>query len=181
MESRESRSRTRSSCSSLSLSLPRKADPLYYGQSYEMIAPQGGPPSIGKGLFLLFSRLPEGTDLLTILLSLAVPTHFAKVILASRPPSSSLALIKPSSPSNDRKEWVQGAFVLPNEPIPDQTRLEGFVVPVESVERAAGLNLLPEDMKGVRELCKVSFLEKKTNFVPPSSSLALFSWSRVGR
>ncbi|GAA6012749.1 hypothetical protein JCM11491_002549 [Sporobolomyces phaffii] len=99
--------------------------------SYEMIAPQNGPPSI------------------------AVPTHFAKVILASRAPSSSLSLIpSSSSASRDGKEWVQGAFVLPNEPIPDQTRLEGFVVPVESVERAAGLNLIPETMKGVKELCK---------------------------
>ncbi|GAA5843329.1 hypothetical protein JCM5353_005275 [Sporobolomyces roseus] len=97
--------------------------------SYEMIAPQNGPPSI------------------------AVPTHFAKVILASRTPSHSLSLI-PSSSSPDRKEWVQGAFVLPNEPIPDQTKLEGFVVPVESVERSAGLNLLPESMRGVKELCK---------------------------
>ncbi|GAA5947859.1 hypothetical protein JCM3765_001114 [Sporobolomyces pararoseus] len=99
--------------------------------SYEMIAPQNGPPSI------------------------AVPTHFAKVILASRPPRvSSLSLVPSSGSNSDRKEWVQGAFVLPNEPIPDQTRLENFIVPVESVERAAGLNLLPEEMKGMKELCK---------------------------
>jgi DNA/RNA endonuclease G (NUC1) len=144
-----------------------------------MIAPQGGPPSIGKGLFLFLSLLPEVTDLLTNLLSLAVPTHFAKVILASRTPSSTLALIKPSSSSSDRKEWVQGAFVLPNEPIPDQTRLEGFVVPVESVERAAGLNLLPEDMKGVRELCKVSFGERR-RILSPFFFPRSFLWSRVG-
>ncbi|GAA5838607.1 hypothetical protein JCM3766R1_006031 [Sporobolomyces carnicolor] len=99
--------------------------------SYEMIAPQNGPPSI------------------------AVPTHFAKVILASRAPSvSSLSLIPSSGSSSDRKEWVQGAFVLPNEPIPDQTRLESFIVPVESVERAAGLTLLPDEMKGMKELCR---------------------------
>ncbi|GAA5941424.1 ribonuclease [Sporobolomyces koalae] len=98
--------------------------------SYEMIAPQNGPPSI------------------------AVPTHFAKVILASRTPaSSSLALVSSKSTA-DRKEWVQGAFVLPNEPIPDQTRLEGFVVPVESVERSAGLTLLPDNMRNVKELCQ---------------------------
>ncbi|GAA5915178.1 ribonuclease [Sporobolomyces salmoneus] len=98
--------------------------------SYEMIAPQNGPPSI------------------------AVPTHFAKVILASRPPRVSSLSLVPSSATSNQKEWVQGAFVLPNEPIPDYTKLENFIVPVESVERSAGLNLLPEEMKGVKELCK---------------------------
>lgn len=64
----------------------------------------------------------------------AVPTHFAKVLLCSRTPrSSSLALVKPSGGFGDGKEWVQGAFVLPNEPIPDETRLEGFVVPGASL------------------------------------------------
>ncbi|GAA5937800.1 hypothetical protein JCM1841_004062 [Sporobolomyces salmonicolor] len=103
--------------------------------SYEMIAPQGGAPSI------------------------AVPTHFAKVILASRAPSlsSSLGALVPhkSSSTADHKEWVTGAFVLPNEPIPDETRLEAFVVPVEAVERSAGLNLLPNELKTAsKELCK---------------------------
>ncbi|GAA5908492.1 hypothetical protein JCM5296_004775 [Sporobolomyces johnsonii] len=103
--------------------------------SYEMIAPQGGAPSI------------------------AVPTHFAKVILASRAPSSSSsfgALVPHrSSSTSDQKEWVTGAFVLPNEAIPDETRLEAFVVPVEAVERSAGLNLLPNELKAAsKELCK---------------------------
>ncbi|GAA5977470.1 hypothetical protein JCM11641_000973 [Rhodosporidiobolus odoratus] len=107
--------------------------------SYEMIAPQGGSPSI------------------------AVPTHFAKVLLASRTPShsSTLSSLVPSSSKGvfgkDGKEWVQGAFVLPNEAIPDEARLEGFVVPVEAVERSAGLSLLPTELKsagGAKELCK---------------------------
>ncbi|GAA6052578.1 hypothetical protein JCM3770_003252 [Rhodotorula araucariae] len=103
--------------------------------SYEVIAPQGGAPSV------------------------AVPTHFAKVLICSRPPaSSSLALIKSGGgPMGDGKEWVQGAFVLPNEPIPDEARLEGFSVPVEAVERAAGLSLLPQELKtaaGAKELCR---------------------------
>ncbi|GAA5886984.1 hypothetical protein JCM6882_009406 [Rhodosporidiobolus microsporus] len=104
--------------------------------TYEMIAPQGGPPSI------------------------AVPTHFAKVLLASRAHSSSLkSLVPASNKTGDGKEWVQGAFVLPNEAIPDEARLEGFVVPVEAVERSSGLSLLPAELKlggagGAKELCK---------------------------
>ena len=67
----------------------------------------------------------------------AVPTHFAKVLIASRAPRHpSLALV-PSKQNGsavmtsfaDGKEWVQGAFVLPNEAIPDETKLESFVVP----------------------------------------------------
>ncbi|GAA5833575.1 hypothetical protein JCM11251_003530 [Rhodosporidiobolus azoricus] len=108
-------------------------------QSYEMIAPQGGPPSI------------------------AVPTHFAKVLLASRPlspTSSALSLVKGKAGTvADGKEWFQGAFVLPNEVIPDEARLEGFAVPVEAVERSSGLSLLPPELKlggigGAKELCK---------------------------
>ncbi|GAA6060619.1 hypothetical protein JCM10212_006370 [Sporobolomyces blumeae] len=106
--------------------------------TYEMIAPQNGPPSI------------------------AVPTHFAKVILASRPPkSSALGLVaRPSSPSaasdpDLNKDWYRGAFVLPNDVIADETRLEAFVVPVEAVERAAGLTLMPDQLRfASKELCK---------------------------
>ncbi|GAA5847556.1 hypothetical protein JCM9279_005293 [Rhodotorula babjevae] len=105
--------------------------------SYEMIAPQGGAPTI------------------------AVPTHFAKVIICSRAPSSSspLSLVKSAGAGamGDGKEWVQGAFVLPNDAIPDEARLESFSVPVESVERSAGLSLLPQELKsaaGARELCR---------------------------
>ena len=68
----------------------------------------------------------------------AVPTHFAKVLIASRTPRHpSLALVPSSKQAGnavttsfaDGKEWVQGAFVLPNEAIPDETKLESFVVP----------------------------------------------------
>ncbi|BGP21065.1 hypothetical protein JCM10213_007583 [Rhodosporidiobolus nylandii] len=103
--------------------------------TYEMIAPQAGPPSI------------------------AVPTHFAKVLLASRTPRSSGLSLVPHKGAGfgDGKEWVQGAFVLPNEAIPDEARLEGFAVPVEAVERSAGLTLLPAELKSggaAKELCK---------------------------
>ncbi|GAA5967795.1 hypothetical protein JCM8115_006448 [Rhodotorula mucilaginosa] len=108
--------------------------------TYEMTGPQGGVPNV------------------------AVPTHFAKVLIASRAPRHpSLALV-PSKQNGsavmtsfaDGKEWVQGAFVLPNEAIPDETKLESFVVPVEAVERSAGLSLLPEALKAsnVKHLCQ---------------------------
>ena len=49
-----------------------------------------------------------------------MPTHFAKVVLTS----------KPSSPTTPEiPELALGAFVLPNAPIPDETPLENFVVP----------------------------------------------------
>jgi endonuclease G len=52
--------------------------------------------------------------------NVAVPTHFAKVVLASRPSS-------PSTP--DVREISTGAFVLPNAIIPDEASLESFVTP----------------------------------------------------
>ena len=56
--------------------------------------------------------------------NVAVPTHFAKVVLTS----------KPSSPATPHiPEISTGAFVLPNAQIPDQAPLESFVVPGMSV------------------------------------------------
>ena len=52
--------------------------------------------------------------------NVSVPTHFAKVILASRPSS-------PSTPHIP--EISTGAFVLPNSVISDTAPLESFVVP----------------------------------------------------
>ncbi|BGP58667.1 hypothetical protein JCM8202_006357 [Rhodotorula sphaerocarpa] len=109
--------------------------------TYEMIAPQGGAPNV------------------------AVPTHFAKVLIASRPPKHPSRALVPSKQHPgvfaDGKEWVQGAFVLPNEAIADETRLEQFVVPVEAVERSAGLSLLPEALKtgNVKHLCQATRCE----------------------
>lgn len=52
--------------------------------------------------------------------NVAVPTHFAKVVLAS----------KPSSPlTPDKLDVSTGAFVLPNAVIPDDAPLTSFVVP----------------------------------------------------
>ena len=52
--------------------------------------------------------------------NVAVPTHFAKVVLASRPAS-------PSTPHVP--EISTGAFVLPNAIISDEASLESFVTP----------------------------------------------------
>ncbi|ESK87540.1 mitochondrial nuclease [Moniliophthora roreri MCA 2997] len=78
--------------------------------------------------------------------NVAVPTHFAKVVLTSKPSS-------PSTP--DILELATGAFVLPNAPIPDETPLEKFVMPVDAVERAAGLTLFSEAVKNAsKHICK---------------------------
>jgi endonuclease G len=100
-----------------------------------------------------------------------VPTHFAKVVLASKPSS-------PKTP--DVPEISTGAFVLPNAPIPDDTPLESFVMPggvifaklasisslirsfsfllsVEAVERAAGLTLFSDQVKAAsKHICKTT-------------------------
>ncbi|KAH7909141.1 hypothetical protein BJ138DRAFT_1067560 [Hygrophoropsis aurantiaca] len=78
--------------------------------------------------------------------NVAVPTHFAKVVLATRPSS-------PSTP--DIPEISTGAFVLPNTIIPDDAPLQSFVMPVDAVERAAGLTLFSDAVKASsKHLCK---------------------------
>jgi endonuclease G len=52
--------------------------------------------------------------------NVSVPTHFAKVVLTTKPSS-------PSTP--DQLEVSTGAFVLPNAVIPDDAPLTSFVVP----------------------------------------------------
>jgi len=55
--------------------------------------------------------------------NVSVPTHFFKVIVGE----------------TDNKDLELEAFVMPNEQIPDNTPLDNFRVPPDSVERAAGL------------------------------------------
>jgi len=101
------------------LYLPRKETDGKWRVSYEVI---GNPPNV------------------------AVPTHFAKVVLTSRPSS-------PSTPHVP--EISTGAFVLPNTVISDETSLESFVVPIDAVERAAGLTLFSDAIKGQsKHICK---------------------------
>ncbi|KAG8889157.1 nuclease [Tulasnella sp. 332] len=83
--------------------------------------------------------------------TIAVPTHFAKVVLGARPSS-------PNTPSI--QELSLGAFVLPNAPIADNTPLTSFAVPVEAVERAAGLTLFSDAVKNSsKQICQTSKCE----------------------
>ncbi|KIM53723.1 hypothetical protein SCLCIDRAFT_427474 [Scleroderma citrinum Foug A] len=103
------------------LYLPHKAPDGKWRINYEVI---GSPPNV------------------------SVPTHFAKVVLASRP----------SSPKTlDVHEISTGAFVLPNAIIPDEAPLESFVTPVEAVERAAGLTLFSDAVKKAsKHICQTT-------------------------
>ncbi|AMD20898.1 HDR156Cp [Eremothecium sinecaudum] len=56
--------------------------------------------------------------------NIAVPTHFFKLLVA------------------EGDSVYVSAFVLPNEPIPDSTKLSEFQVPVNALERATGLQFL---------------------------------------
>ncbi|KAH7889958.1 hypothetical protein F5I97DRAFT_1924468 [Phlebopus sp. FC_14] len=83
--------------------------------------------------------------------NVSVPTHFAKVVLASRPSS-------PSTP--DVPEISTGAFILPNAIIPDEAPLQSFVTPVDAVERAAGLTLFSDALKSSsKHICKTTKCE----------------------
>jgi len=103
------------------LYLPHKDPDGKFRVSYEVI---GSPPNV------------------------SVPTHFAKVVLTSRPSS-------PSRP--DVPEISTGAFVLPNAEIADGTPFETFIVPVDAVERASGLTLFSDAIKqNSKHICKTT-------------------------
>ncbi|CAO1624583.1 unnamed protein product [Sympodiomycopsis kandeliae] len=107
--------------------------------------------------------------------AVSVPTHFAKVVLGVGKPrdastTSAVKALAGSSHSGDPQltprgaagnligeKWVGlGAFVIPNAIVPNSTPLKSFVVPVESVERAAGLNLFPSTVKSsAKQLCSL--------------------------
>lgn len=128
------------------LYLPRQASDGKWRISYEVI---GDPPSIH------------------------VPTHFAKVIYGREKPrpTPSLPLNRAPEPLpaggqstptlmasvglNPSQNWSAiGAFVTPNAVIPNEAPLRSFAVPVDAVERAAGLELFPSALKAsTRPLC----------------------------
>ncbi|KAH9079243.1 hypothetical protein EDB83DRAFT_2624038 [Lactarius deliciosus] len=57
-------------------------------------------------------------------------------------------------------EISTGAFVLPNAIIPDDVPLENFVTPVDAVERAAGLTLFSDAIKGgSKHICRTTKCE----------------------
>ncbi|CAB4374415.1 unnamed protein product [Rhizophagus irregularis] len=68
--------------------------------------------------------------------SIAVPTHFYKVILADR------------ADRDDPKKrfYALGAFLMPNERISDTTPLQVYNVTLDSLERTTGLTFLNQDI-----------------------------------
>ena len=101
--------------------------------------------------------------------NVAVPTHFYKVIFAEDGKAGGNVAL--------------GAFVLPNDRIPNDKPLKEFEVPIEAVERASGLEfaaLLPPARR--KQLCKevsCSIIVKeyaqrqKTMMTPPPQKGAL--------
>lgn len=72
--------------------------------------------------------------------NVAVPTHFYKVIMTEK-----------------NGKFSVGAFVLPNQPIPDETPLEAFKVPLDAVERGTGLlffDRMGPAKNNITDLCK---------------------------
>jgi endonuclease G len=95
--------------------------------------------------------------------NIAVPTHFYKIIYAEDGKAGGNVSL--------------GAFVLPNDRISNDKPLKDFEVPVEAVERAAGLefaSLLPPTRR--KQLCKEincsvivkEYAERQKAFVKPS-------------
>ncbi|SGY39749.1 BQ5605_C003g02271 [Microbotryum silenes-dioicae] len=157
------------------LFLPRQSPDGKWRVTYEMIAAPNNAPTSTFSRQAVISKLgmPESSaepPLFTpprlYLLPVAVPTHFAKVLLTSRPPRSGMPMALTTSPGRPaEKEWAIGAFVLPNEVIPDEARLETFIVPdpmilewlcspVDAVESSSGLTLIPDELKRLaKPLC----------------------------
>ncbi|KAG8810608.1 nuclease [Serendipita sp. 399] len=80
--------------------------------------------------------------------NISVPTHFAKVVLASRPVSA----------SNPREVEVStGAFIFPNEAIADNKALTDFKREIDEVEKAAGLTIFSDALKeGSKDICQTT-------------------------
>ncbi|KAG0144003.1 hypothetical protein CROQUDRAFT_660540 [Cronartium quercuum f. sp. fusiforme G11] len=75
--------------------------------------------------------------------NVAVPTHFAKVIYGL------------GGKVDPNKIGSLGAFVLPNEKISNDIPLINFKVPIEAIEKSAGLVLFPDEIKStVPKLCE---------------------------
>lgn len=64
-----------------------------------------------------------------------MPTHFFKVVLAERGDSGTPEGV--DAPSSA----ILGAFVLPNAPLPPETPLMAYCVPLDPLEEAAGAYL----------------------------------------
>ncbi|XP_056275134.1 endonuclease G, mitochondrial [Pseudoliparis swirei] len=67
----------------------------------------------------------------------AVPTHFFKVLILEQVDGRGVEL---------------RSYVLPNEPIDEKVPLDHFLVPIETIERASGLQFVPNIMKRTSSL-----------------------------
>ncbi|PWN87899.1 hypothetical protein FA10DRAFT_215567, partial [Acaromyces ingoldii] len=145
--------------------------PLYLPRSYLEPAPTATGGGSSSAVDERRERFRVSYEVIGSPPSISVPTHFAKVIYAL-PASSSSSLLSRGGGG------VLGAFVLPNARIPNEVPLRQFLVPVESVERAAGLTLFSDDVKrGARPLCdsvdcsivvrEFNDIRKKTLSAPP--------------
>jgi endonuclease G len=101
--------------------------------------------------------------------NVAVPTHFFKIIIGEVPRISSI------SPQG----VAIGAFVLPNEAIDNSTPLKSFYVPLDAIERASGVEFLPNlPVSERRDLCRevkcdIVVREFKKALPAPNQALAL--------
>lgn len=101
--------------------------------------------------------------------NVAVPTHFFKLIVAEKPKTN-----------NSTNNIAVAAFVLPNDRIPNETKLTDFEVPVNALERSTGLEFLknvPEKQR--KKLCEEvncqivvrdfsKFANNKNKMLPPA-------------
>lgn len=70
----------------------------------------------------------------------AVPTHFFKVLILEKP----------------NGEVELRPYVMPNAPVDENTPVERFLVPIESIERASGLLFVPNIMKRTSKLLAIT-------------------------
>lgn len=78
--------------------------------------------------------------------NVAVPTHFYKIILAT----------KEDKDSPDGKSYALGTFLMPNQRIPHNDPLDNYLVPLDALERTTGLQFFTGlDNKTVTPLCDV--------------------------
>lgn len=75
--------------------------------------------------------------------NVAVPTHFFKILVAEKP-------VKNPGTS----DVAVAAFVLPNEVIPNDTKLTSFQTPVDAIERSIGVEFLNKISVKQKDLCR---------------------------
>jgi endonuclease G, mitochondrial len=106
------------------LFLPRRREGTHSGSG------SGNPASRAQWAmgYELIGQSP--TDLV------AVPTHFFKIVLAERRGDG--------GQQQQQQRRLVAAFVLPNAPIPPEMPLSNFLVPLDNLERVAGLRFFAQ-------------------------------------